>query len=873
MKVSQVNFYNGQYDRALQGKEGSDFVRSGMFYSRNCNSSNNGELNKRLGTRFVSELSDETKIIPFRDYVSGDDLVVLCNPLSILVKKFIDNTLVDYTNQVSTRVIETWTSNTSPNGIIISAPELYNGTLTKTGLYKVFNNNRDWMTTNGMLNPNAEVFGWQVSANSVNTPNLETAEIRFQFPLANNVSKLIFNFMNIYSWTAQNDYKAVGAALLNPVIQYSDNGTDWTSVYTTSGDLSLSGLPYTETAYSGNGINNQHWSYNNRKILIVNNNETANHLYWRVIFTDTSQLLSVRKNNDWKWVMSINLYTQSTGSEVSITSPYQTYESLYNIKYAQSVNSMYITSAGIIPKLLSLIAGEITFASFTPSAPSNFWTTYGYPSCVEFFQNRLWFGGFDNFPTKLKASKFADYTSFAVSSPIVATDGLDLTSNQLKSIIKNIKGGERSLYAFSEDGISMVYGNDGNIIATGNPAFDIKNHEPVSDATPTIKDDIMYFASSMKTDVYALDFDLLVNRFKSNRMSSNATQVLAGKVKEFLYANGRNKYIYGLLEDGTMFSYLTNAVANGFFPIETSGQIKDAAVIKYGNSYKLLLVVVRDNLYYLEELPDFVDFVDTTYLTGDDRLFATIDNLHNSVSLDCYKTYKNETAQLCSYDSVNSELVINTLETSPMDLTSYIGQQIKVVNSDTDWVLLNITGAGADALHWTATIEKQRGTSVSFSAIRLPFSTFATGFPENTEFGVIGSSAYLGDFTADASGNITLTTTEFEVIFGFNYTAEARIRIENPLESMKKVQQINLATINTSHLEVGTHPDYMLEVEKQEQESSLDALPYTINKTFRMVVEDTPEWTKDIIIKSSKGLPFTITRLEVMFEGGQLKGN
>ena len=68
----------------------------------------------------------------------------------------------------------------------------------------------------------------------------------------------------------------------------------------------------------------------------------------------------------------------------------------------------------------------------------------------------------------------------------------------------------------------MVYGNDGNIIATGNPAFDIKNHEPVSDATPTVKDDIMYFASSMKKDIYALDFDLLVNRFKSNRMSSNA---------------------------------------------------------------------------------------------------------------------------------------------------------------------------------------------------------------------------------------------------------------------------------------------------------------------------------------------------------------
>ena len=117
-------------------------------------------------------------------------------------------------------------------------------------------------------------------------------------------------------------------------------------------------------------------------------------------------------------------------------------------------------------------------------------------------------------------------------------------------------------------------------------------------------------------------------------------------------------------------------------------------------------------------------------------------------------------------------------------------------------------------MHYIGGVElvKQRGTSEFFTAVRLPFTTFATGFAENEVLGVIGTSSYLGDFTVDASGNIILTAPEFEVIFGFTYTAEARIRIQNPIESMKKVQQINIATINTSHLEVGTHPDYLLEV-------------------------------------------------------------
>ena len=45
-------------------------------------------------------------------------------------------------------------------------------------------------------------------------------------------------------------------------------------------------------------------------------------------------------------------------------------------------------------------------------------------------------------------------------------------------------------------------------------------------------------------------------------------------------------------------------------------------------------------------------------------------------------------------------------EPNPMDLTAYIGQQIKIVNSDTDWIVFNLTGAGADALHWGSRISK-----------------------------------------------------------------------------------------------------------------------------------------------------------------------
>jgi len=845
LKVSQVNFYNGQYDRSLQGKEGSDFVKTAMYRCRNVLSSNNGELRKRLGTRFIRKLDADAVVIPYRNVANNDEVLVVSN--GKLTPYLYSDTLSPlYSTDPLEFPRNDWVSNTNDNFTIASSSIVGNG------LYKMFNT---YLQLNSQTGNTETTVPFSITLS--NTTEFLFNKIRFKWWM---------NAETPWSFVQYNGYKGV-------YLHYSDDGESWTPVSITetinlSGSTSGSGMSYVCTSEVS--------------VLLEQINYSTPHKYWRFTFTErqTPEFVDISPS----FLKDFRLYTSDVSVSQTDDTPLQysvTYqqEDIKNIKYSQYNNSLIITNNGYIPKEYKKVSGSYTFTDFIPSAPANMWLNYGYPSCVTHYQNRLWFGGFAIYPTMLKASKFGAYGDFSYSSPLVATDGLELTGNQIKGLIENISAGFNVLYAFSADGISQAAGGNGNIIATDNPSFTLKNREPAAGTTPWVKDDMMFYVSANREKIFVVDYDLQVSRFKAVNLTSNVTDITKNLITEFQYSNRQARLLYGLTQDGQMVCHLfdTNAGINGFFPLETAGIVSDLSVIKDGIQDRVLMVVNRGGQFFLEEQLDQDYFLDITdEMTDDEKLWATIDNLQNAIALDCYKVYKNETSQMCQIDTDSNILIIK--DTNVYDFVPLIGQDIKFVSENSKDFVIATIGSQIDSTHYNITITKRRGTLLEFSAFRQLFNvieddSLLIGF----EYGIIGSSSYLGEVlpTQSLLGQLQLVLPEYtyESTYGLTYTAEAKIRIQNPLESMKKVQQINLATINTSHLEVGTHPDYMLEVEKQEQESSLDALPYTINKTFRMVVEDTPEWTKDIIIKSSKGLPFTITRLEVMMEGGQLKGN
>ena len=112
-----------------------------------------------------------------------------------------------------------------------------------------------------------------------------------------------------------------------------------------------------------------------------------------------------------------------------------------------------------------------------------------------------------------------------------------------------------------------------------------------------------------------------------------------------------------------------------------------------------------------------------------------------------------------------------------------------------------------------------------------------------------------------------------KVIYGAIYESYGIIKVQKPYESMKSVQQINVSVIDTAHLQVGTGFNDLQELEKIKDDSHYDLTNITMNGSYRIVPSDTPEWDKYIILRSVKGLPFTVVGVEAFVNYSNTGGN
>lgn len=865
-KLSQVNFFNGQYDRELQAKEQSEYVSSGFASGVNVLSSEKGELRKRLGTKFLMSLDSESIIIPYR-YL-GDDIILVFSDGYFKGYKFNDLGELTplYSNLPVTPLDMTWTGNNTNNYIVNSADA------NPLNIWKGFNNYVF------LSNP------WNTGANwyqQSGTPwLLQTYWVTLTFPTPQILSKIRVYF-DRYVHNTITDANLYCRGFEECIIQHSDDGGNtWISNRTEifnpdslqirgvkkellNRNIVVSGFPYPNTK-------DARLSYD-----AIQDNNTPHSMYRFYFAQRVGQNVGAASNADC--YVLIKPYTTTLGDVV--ISPHQfPVSSLKNIKYSQENNDMKIVCKGLQPKTFSLNSGIMTFNDYNPLHPSDFFTTYGFPSSVEHFQNRLWFAGFDVVPTTAMGSKFGDYTRFQnETSTIQYTDYLNLKCNQLKSQITNIKAGQNVLYCFSNDGISFIDGGNTGLVATNqNIEFNLKNKTPAGDMAPTIKDDVMFYSSADGNKLYAVDYDLIVSRFISNDMANNAQAVIKDKITEIHFVDDNSKLIYGLTEQDNMFAYLFKKGAmSGMFPLSIKdGFVYDIAVIKIGRDYKLLMVTNRNGSWYLEEKLKSGNYIDTEAfdITDDGRKWATWDNLENNIAMDCRQYYENALNLNGQYNPDNNPQTMVINDSGGYNLTPYLGKQIRLVKDNNNWIVVNLI-ARTNNNNYQVSVDSRRGSDNLFLKIQLPFQQWPSNFIQGSDVAVISSGQYLGRQVVDANGNCNVQYPIFYAIFGYYYDAYAVIKTETPYESMKTVSQIDLSVMDTMHLEVGTALPYMHRLEEINDQSHYDLTNPTINGIFRIVPNDTPEWSKNIIIKSSEALPFTVTRVDAIINYGDMGGN
>lgn len=591
------DFSGGVLNQELQNRDNGNGV---LFDCKNVLSSWNGELRKRTGTKLLKELDGNSKIIPYR-LPDGNDMIMLLKDGKIDCYSFDEfNNLNPYYEYIYGNnmnfPMNNWSSATHGNWTISG-----NGLPPAGSYYNIYE----------VFSDITSVFGGY----SYSIDTIRSKEAYFQI-LNSNDNFVLRSFHAVWVTEVIGDNSSAYVWGTEPIIQFSDDGNTWNSVKTNSFNFKKNYF-YNKNYLFGTGFNIYEYDVEVAE-------EVSSHRYWRMLFTNYTEGDQEQYLNEYGCffeLRDVQCYSSVGKTVISFNNlPYSS-EDFNNIRWSQNGNSLMLVSKGKRPFEIKRSAGQLVCDQFVPDDYSSLWTSIGNPACVTYYQNRLWFGGFDLFPTRVYGSAFGEFNKFQIPSPILATSPIVADGTEISNIIENMWGGNNALYCLSEDGISMIDAQNA-LVATNQVEFKLRNREPVNSMTPTVKDDIMIYLGRDKRKILATDYDLIVQRFRANCLSDNYNSFFQSGVKEIHYIPRRSSLIYGTLEDGKWFALLFDLSKgkNALYPFETQGSIIDVQPIKYGSETKLIMITqLPSNQYVVEEKMPQADQKIMDFMTEEEK--------------------------------------------------------------------------------------------------------------------------------------------------------------------------------------------------------------------------------------------------------------
>lgn len=639
------NFFTGQFDREFSGQENA-ISAAGMVYCKNVLTSPQGECKTRPGTEFLGDVDSEAVIIPYRR--DTKDLALIFTDSKLDVKTFDDNgNLIDFVPATSTQVVWTNTDNNTPADMTVSITGKISG---DTSLAYRF-----WSWNNYDLTSNYTTNRLYVPAESYPTTYFN---MRFTAKKALNRFGMELMYAD-GNWSASYQ-QGVHNWINNAVLQFSDDGETWQTAQ------------LVKPVYWGTKRESTPGGTIPIPVLWFDLLNTAKHEYWRVaVIWNRQQMIN---NAPFLAHFATTVYEETASEAQTFATPY-TLDLLKKLKYSQESGQLLICDGNHYPYRFSMVGNVPSFVE----ASYAFMETDGMPSCVRFFQNRLYFGGFAAYPTRVRASRFGNYSDFQVEtqSATVASP-INVDCNQFSERITDLWGGFTVLYAQSPDGIAFVTG------MSSTPDFTLRCSERAAGITPTMKDNIMYYVGFDRRKIHAFSFDNNIQQFVAPDISRYWQEVLKNRIAEIHYVDSRSKCIIGSLEDGTGFLLFHEGGDVGYFPFDINGFISDMSVVKDGDDIHVLMVVKRQESWMIERLhmPEFMHSTNSFEQTNWEKNLATQANLIKSPYFDSWRTLKDERKELWNYDAETKIISPATTSDNPTDLTPYIGKTIRCYYGD-----------------------------------------------------------------------------------------------------------------------------------------------------------------------------------------------
>lgn len=551
------------------------------------------------------------------------------------------------------------------------------------------------------------------------------------------------------------------------------------------------------------------------------------------------------------------------------------------LQKAQNADAMYLTAPGMMPRVLKRTsATSFSIENANPTGMN--YDTDGYPSAVAFYGGRLWFGGFANKPLTVRGSEVAEYGNFTVpGSNIDDDDPLSLTLSEITDPIEWLMGGKNNLYVGNPEGICLINGGGYDVPITATEVnADLANKEGASSAAPTQKDSQVFYVSNDKRKVYMFDYDLLTEKFLSNDLNMLSQEVTRGRLKKIYYKRDDNNIIYCLLEDGKAIAllYKSSESINGWFPLETSGNIIDICTItRPDGKDDLFLEVLRNGVYYIEKLANEVEF------TG----FYETENFKNDPKKEYYNRLIAEQLKQCNYLDGSTEFSALQNNQITFDGVDTITAQNAVFNQNhVGHYVVYKTSSGAEYGYFevteyiSETQVKVRVASngynpsvwnywyISFNQI-----TGLTDF-EGQQVMVVADGGYLNTFTV-TEGTLNFDREMTSCVVGYSYEGLLKTfnlgfsaNGKNLQTVRKRIVEFILRFVYSAGVNIGTDINDMFVVQYFSPQGFMDLPPLPMDGDEKRQVADTSSEEKYIFLTQDLPLPMNLTMVQYNIEFG-----
>lgn len=845
---SMRDFSGGVVNQELQNR---DDGRGVIIDANNVVSSPNGELRKRTGTKYLAELPYKTKLVPFRIENGGDVVLAFMqrgDGADLSVGKVIgynysDSSLSRFYNinigdvpEMPTP--ESWTSTTNGDWVVGGSGFSFNpGLANNNQIYYIF-----------------RVFDWQwdiLRSDLMCAPNY-SGNGPFVFDIANTNTALFMQKIK-FKFGGYSPSPSYYSYLIDPTIEYSDDGVTWTPCPTIFeiGEKRSGTVTYFDTFY-----------VTTAEIIVSQNTVFSEHHYWRVSFAGKHipeeyeiYLSTAIVSIDWGKASGSVLFEANTNFG---------FEDIDVLQYAQSGNAMYLTSGtNKQPMKISYNNGVFTIADFTPSDESTIWQTNGFPACVEVFQNRLCFAGFTAFPGRVLMSEFGQLENFHIPNPVLPTSPISADSLQLKSRVDFLWGGDKALYGLSAEGVSMIDAG-GGVVATDQIEFQLRNREPAAGIAPTVKDDIMVYLGRDQSKVLITDFDFVVQRYRAVMLSTGYDNFLSKGVKELHYIPTKARLIYGILKDGTGFTILFDQALskNALYPFAISGSMYDITPLKYQDTTKLLVVASWGNAWGIVQKEPQSDAQMMDFMSEDEQKNYTRNFISQTAFMDSVQQYSTDTDVV--YAPINQ----------PVSNTSYIGvvaDGVYYTVQPTQKTLYMVNNANFTTKFYVQAMADGENVWVKNSETGV-WEFYGNLTVSGGVMSINGITLVDGGETLDVFACV-LVEPATNVTIGVPYNSYAVIKFISPYMIRKFPREIGVNFINTGYLELGNSFNDMRPVLGNIADTvTLDNMPILMNGNYEKTLDKQAFETPYVIVRSDKGLPFTITGIDYEIDYSNYQG-